>query len=88
MFGGYGIFHKGDMFALISGSELYFKVDDTNRAAYDAAGSHRFVPMPYYSVPAEVLENEAEMNDWARTSVAIGHATAKKKALRKPRKAK
>jgi DNA transformation protein len=87
MFGGYGIFHEGDMFALISGSTLYFKVDDTNRAAYDAAGSNRFKPMPYYSVPADVLENRDELHAWARTSIAIGHATAKKKTGRKLRNA-
>ncbi len=79
MFGGYGIFHEGDMFALISGATLYFKVDDTNRSAYEQAGSSRFTPMPYYEVPAELLEDSTMLHDWARTSVAIGHATAKKR---------
>ena len=79
MFGGYGIFDEGDMFALISGSTLYFKVSDSNRAAYEEAGSRQFTPMPYYEVPAEVLENTAMLHDWARTSIAIGHATVKKK---------
>jgi len=84
MFGGYGIFHEGDMFALISGSTLYFKVDDTNRAAFEAAGSHRFQSMPYFSVPAEVLEDGAQLQDWAGAAIAVGHATATKKR-RKPR---
>ncbi len=79
MFGGYGIFHEGDMFALISGSTLYFKVNESNLAAYEKAGSARFKPMPYYEVPAEIMEDSATLHDWARTSVAIGHATAKKK---------
>ena len=39
MFGGYGIFHGGDMFALISGSTLYFKVNESNLAVYEKAGS-------------------------------------------------
>ncbi len=39
MFGGYGISHEGDMFALISGSTLYFKVNESNLAAYEKAGS-------------------------------------------------
>lgn len=30
MFGGYGIFHNRDMFALMSGSILYFKVNKEN----------------------------------------------------------
>ncbi|MFC1913339.1 TfoX/Sxy family protein [Chloroflexota bacterium] len=42
MFGGYGIFHEGDIFALISGDTLYFKVDDFYRAAYENAGSKPF----------------------------------------------
>ncbi len=79
MFGGYGIFHEGDMFALISGSTLYFKVNDSNRAVYEAAGSKQFKPMPYYEVPAEVLEDETALHDWAHASIAVGHATAKKK---------
>jgi DNA transformation protein len=79
MFGGYGIFHEGDMFALISGSTLYFKVDDSNRPAYEQAVSSRFLRMPYYEVPAEVLEDSDKLREWARISIAIGHATAKKK---------
>ena len=79
MFGGYGIFQDGDMFALISGSVLYFKVDDSNLADYESAGSERFKPMPYWSVPADVMEDADSLGQWAARSVAIGHATAKKK---------
>ena len=79
MFGGYGIFQDGDMFALIAGSALFFKVDDSNLAAYEQAGSTRYKPMPYYSVPADVMEDTDKFNEWAATSIAIGHATAKKK---------
>ena len=79
MFGGYGVFHQGDMFALISGSTLYFKVNETNLPQYEAAGSSRYKPMPYYEVPTEVMEDMTQLRDWADTSIAIGHATAKKK---------
>lgn len=79
MFGGFGVFHEGDMFGLISGSTLYFKVDDSNRAAYEAAGSSRFKPMPYYEVPADVIEDGDKFSEWANIAIAIGHATAKKK---------
>jgi DNA transformation protein len=81
MFGGYGIFHEGDMFARISGSSLYFKVNDETRPAYEAAGSQRFKPMPYYEVPVEVLEGGDRFAEWAGKAIAIGHATAKKKRL-------
>ena len=77
MFGGYGIFAGGGMFALISGSALFFKVDDSNRAVYDAADSKQYGSMPYYRVPADVLGDHSRLIDWARTSVAIAHAAPK-----------
>lgn len=79
MFGGYGVFQEGSMFALISGSALYFKVDDSNRTAYEDVGSMQFKPMPYYEVPAEVMENTVKLNDWANVSIAIAHASAARK---------
>ena len=79
MFGGYGIFHEGDMFALISGSTLYFKVNELNRSAYDNVESKQYKPMPYFEVPAEIMEDTSLLQDWARTSKTIGHTTAKKK---------
>lgn len=79
MFGGYGIFAEGDMFALISGSALFLKVDDANRALYEEAGSKQYGSMPYYRVPAEALEDQAKLLDWARPSIAIAHAAPKKK---------
>lgn len=80
MFGGYGIFHEGDMFALISSSStLYFKADDSNRAAYEEAGSEQFMSMPYFEVPVDVLEDSVALRQWASTAIAVGHATAKKK---------
>ena len=81
MFGGYGVFHEGDMFALISGSTstLYFKVGDLNREAFQAAGSEAFGRMPYWEVPANVLEDSEEMQEWASVAVQVGHITATKK---------
>ena len=83
MFGGHGIWESGDMFALISSdSELYFKVDDTTRPRYQDAGSEQFMTMPYWSVPADLLEDREQLLDWAAEAVAVGHATATKKRRR------
>ncbi len=79
MFGGYGIFSQGDMFALISGSALFFKVDDSNRPRYEEADSKQYGSMPYYRVPASVLADHPKLLDWARTSATIAHAVSKKK---------
>jgi len=81
MFGGYGIWEDGDMFALLdSGSTLYFKVDDDTRARYSAAGAAQFMTMPYWSVPVEVLEDDDELRAWAREAIAVGHATSKRRS--------
>ncbi|KTB48198.1 TfoX N-terminal domain [Dehalogenimonas alkenigignens] len=34
MFGGFGVFHEGEMFGLISNDVLYLKADDSNREDY------------------------------------------------------
>ena len=83
MFGGYGIFENGDMFALMSGSALFFKVDDSNRAAYEESGSNRYGPMPYFRVSEDVLDDTHVLQEWARAAVSVGHATAKKKSKRR-----
>lgn len=82
MFGGYGIFHEGAMFALIAGSTLFFKVDNSNRAAYEHAGSRQFKPMPYWEVPADILENTADLHQWANLSIGIAHAAPVRKKHR------
>jgi TfoX N-terminal domain len=42
MFGGHGIFMDGLMFGLIADAQLYLKVDEGNRAAYEAEGLQPF----------------------------------------------
>ena len=80
MFGGHGIWESGDMFALISSdSALYFKVDDATRPRYQDAGSEQFMTMPYWSVPADLLDDREQLLDWAAEAVEVGHATASKR---------
>jgi DNA transformation protein len=79
MFGGYGLFHEGSMFALISGNGLFFKIDDSNRSLYEQAGSKQYKPMPYYQVPTEVLEDTGKLLDWANISISVAHSTVSKK---------
>lgn len=80
MFGGYGIFHEGVMFALISNDTLYFKVNESNRDAYERAGSKPFPRgMPYWEVPSELFEDTTKLHEWANISITIAHEAAKKK---------
>lgn len=82
MFGGYGVFHEGAMFALISGDGLFFKVDDRNRERYTAAGSAQYKPMPYFRVPPDVLAEGTALLEWARLSVEAAHTKPVKKPKR------
>ena len=43
MFGGFGLYLRGVMFALIADETLYFKTDAVNRAAFEEAGMAPFV---------------------------------------------
>lgn len=80
MFGGYGIFHEGLMFALISEDTVYFKVNETNRNMYEKAQSKPFPHgISYWEVPSDVLEENTELQKWANISIAIAQEAARKK---------
>ncbi len=94
MFGGVGIYLDGLFFALIDDDTLYFKVDDSNRADYEAAGMGPFKPfgddshvMSYYEVPIEILEDHDRLRLWAERACAVAKAKRpsgkKKKQKRK-----
>jgi DNA transformation protein len=78
MFGGVGLYAGDIFFGILARDALYLKVDDANRAQYEAAGMSAFKPyadkamtMPYYQVPAVVLEDADELVAWARASVRV-----------------
>ena len=79
MFGGFGVFHEGEMFGLISNDVLYLKADDSNRNDYVSLGSNQYKPMPYFRVPDEVSETPETLREWAQKSVIIAHSAPKKK---------
>lgn len=80
MFGGFGIFESGNMFAIVdSEARLYFKADASTKVRYEAAGSVQHKPMPYFEVPAGVAEDEASLIEWAAEAVNVARATSKKK---------
>jgi DNA transformation protein and related proteins len=95
MFGGIGLYSGDCFFGIVAADELFFKVDLSNRAAYEAAGSEPFRPvdarpssMSYWRVPIEVLEDHGELATWALAAIrAAGNAAAKPKKKTK-RKAK
>ena len=64
MFGGWGFYVDGTIFAIADEEVLYLKADDENRPLNEAAGSGPFRPYPgrdtamsYYEVPVEVFDD-------------------------------
>jgi DNA transformation protein len=91
MFGGYGLYCDGVMFALIADDVLYLKADDASRPEFERAGSEPFVyeargrrtTMAYWRAPDEAMESRELAAPWARTAVAA--ALRARSAKRKPR---
>ena len=73
MFGGYGIFLDGLMFALIADNTLYLKAKQETEAEFQAIGLEQFtyhkrdkeLRMSYYEAPEEALEDAEVMRNWA-----------------------
>lgn len=78
MFGGYGLYCDGTMFALIAEDVLYLKVDDLSRGEFERAGATPFVyeargrrtVMSYYRAPADALESRELAAPWVRSAYA------------------
>ena len=79
MFGGWGIYRDGIIFAIITGGVLYFKTDDVNQKRFEEAGSAPFtyqnkgktVALPYWNVPERVMEDPDELFAWIETSCDV-----------------
>ena len=74
MFGGYGLYADGVMFALIADDTLYFKADELTKNDFIELGQAPFsyskngsqYKMSYYCAPDDVLEDIELMNVWAQ----------------------
>jgi DNA transformation protein len=80
MFGGYGLYSEGIMFALIADTTIYFKVDDENRADFEAQGMSPFtydgkgkpITMSYYEIPPAVWQDPPTLAAWVDQAQAAG----------------
>ena len=84
MFGGYGIFKEGLMFAMISPGDIFrMRADDFNVKDYIDAGMSQFPShggkkgMPYWDVPVDVLEDSDKLKSWASKAYAAAHRSKK-----------
>lgn len=96
MFSGYGVYHDGIMFGLVSHETLYLKADAENSVDFRSQGLSQFeyvqqgkiVGLSYYQAPEIVLEDANEAARWARRSLeaALRAGASKTKAVRNQRK--
>jgi DNA transformation protein and related proteins len=94
MFGGFGIYRGGLMFALIAQEQLYFKASDFLAEEFIALGLPPFVyaskgrstALKYYQAPESVFEDSEQMTLWAQKSYQCAMRTAKSKAVPKIRR--
>jgi DNA transformation protein len=94
MFGGVGIYHKDQIFALVIAERIYLKTDDVTRPAFEREGMEpfRFATkngeigvMAYWELPERLLDDPDELKVWAKTAYETGIRARGKKAAKKPR---
>lgn len=74
MFGGYGLYHQGLMFALVADETLYLKTDAATKPTFVARGLPAFeynkgskqVRLSYFQAPEEALEDPDIATQWAQ----------------------
>jgi DNA transformation protein len=86
MFGGYGLFYHGLMFALVSDDVLYLKTDVQTSATFEKQKLKAFsynrngkpVSLSYHEAPGETLEDSEKMCQWALNAIAAAKRQAHK----------
>jgi DNA transformation protein len=76
MFGGYGLYHEGLMFAIVMEQRLYLKVDEVNRPEFEALGLAPFtyamkgrdVALSYLAAPDAIFDEPSVAVRWARSA--------------------
>jgi len=78
MFGGWGLYLDGRIFALVIDDRLYLKTDPETRPRFESAGAAPFAyttkdgrhtVMSYWTAPDEAMESPDDLLPWARLAV-------------------
>ena len=90
MFGGYGIYKQGRMFAIVIDDTLFFKADERTKKDFESKGlspftyrrKNREISLSYYQAPEEALEDRVVMRHSAEKAYAasLGAIPKNKKA--------
>ena len=93
MFGGWGFYLDGCVFAIMADETFYIKVNDANRAEFAVRGLEPFrykmkgklMKMAYFQPPAEAMDDGEVLCAWARKGVEAALRAVKKKKPAKRR---
>jgi DNA transformation protein len=78
MFGGFGVFCGGVMFALVDSTGLaHLRADESSAPACEESGSAKHSRMPYWSIPEAVLTSDEQLVTWATRALSIAQAAKK-----------
>jgi DNA transformation protein len=87
MFGGFGLYHDGLMFAIVVDDTLYLKTDSETASDFVTAGLEQFsyeragktVKLSFYRAPDEIVDDREQAASWAHRALqAAGRARAAK----------
>ena len=75
MFGGYGVFQAGKMFALIDAKGVFhLKADEGLKNELIQMGSKKHSRMPYYSIPSDIINNDSKLIELSKRAIEISKA--------------
>ncbi len=78
MFGGYGVFCDGVMFGLVNRAGVaHLRVTGATEGSFTTRGAKPHGKMPYYEIPADVLEDPDTLRAWAEAAAAGAQAAKK-----------
>lgn len=87
-FGGTGLLLDGTLFGFVHGGELWLRVDEAGRRAFEAAGARPFsyrtatrevTVGAYWAAPEEVRLVPEVLHDWAARALAAARANPPKR---------
>lgn len=73
MFGGWGFYKSGFIFAIIADGSLYFRTDETNQKDFENAGTKPFTYrmkngkktiLRYWQLPENIMEDKKLLRTW------------------------
>jgi DNA transformation protein len=93
MFGGYGLYLDGMIFAIIVKDRLYFKTDAETRPRFVRTGSKPFsylragekaVSMSYYEAPPRTMNSARAIMPWMELATIAARGAVKEKKAKSP----